>query len=68
MARTNVRRGDTGNGADFLNERRAVDEAVNERLKSENEENKLDPRSANNKTKAEYKPNDSTKKTGRTKH
>ena len=68
MARTNVRRGDTGHGADFINERRAVDEAINERIKAENEDNKLDPRSANNQTKTEYKPKDSTKKTGRSKH
>ena len=68
MARTNVRRGDTGHGAEFRNERRAVDEAINERIKSENEANKLDPRSANNKMKAEYRPRDSTKKSGRSKH
>jgi hypothetical protein len=68
MAKTNVRREDHGDGADFINERRAVDEAINERMKSENEADKLDPRSANNKNRAEYKPKDSTKKTGRTKH
>lgn len=68
MAKTNVRRGDHGHGADFINERRAVDDAINERMKSENETNKLDPRSANNKNKADHDPRDSTKKTGRTKH
>ena len=67
MSKANVRREDKGSGADFINERRPVDEAVNERLKSERGEDKLDPRSANNKTKARQDPNDSTKKTGRTK-
>ena len=67
MSKANVRRGDKGSGADFINERRAVDEAVNEKLKSESGEDKLDPRSANNKTKAEHDPEDSTKKTGRSK-
>lgn len=68
MSKANVRREDKESGADFINERRAVDEAVNEKLKSENGENNLDPRSANNKTKATHDPQDSTKKTGRTKH
>lgn len=67
MSKANVRREDKGSGNDFVNERRAVDEAVNEKLKSERGENRLDPRSANNKTKAEHDPQDSTKKTGRTK-
>lgn len=68
MAKTNVRREDHGHGADFINERRAVDDAINERMKSEGKGNKLDPRSANSKKKAGYTPEDSTKKTGRTKH
>ena len=68
MAKTHVRREDNGHGADFINERRAVDDAINERMKSENERDKLDPRSANNKNRAEYDPDGSTKKTGRTKH
>lgn len=68
MSKANVRREDKGSGADFINKRRALDEAVNEKLKFENGENKLDPRSANNKTKTTLDPQDSTKKTGRTKH
>lgn len=67
MAKANVRRDDTGNGADFINEKRAVDEALNERIKAENESNKLDPRASNNPTRTEYEPKDSTKKSGRTK-
>ena len=67
MAKTNVKRDDHGSGADFINERRAVDDAINERMKSEEETEKLDLRSANNKNKASHKPQDSTKKTGRTK-
>ena len=67
MSKANVRREDKGSGADFINERRAVDDAVNEKLESESGENKLDPRSANNRTKATHDPHDSTKKTGRTK-
>jgi hypothetical protein len=68
MAKTNVRRGDTGPGADFINTQRAVDDATNERIKSENEDNKLDPRTANNRNKVEHRPDPSVKKTGRHKH
>lgn len=67
MSKANVRIEDNESGDDFVNERRAVDEAVNEELKAESGENRLDPRFANNKTKAEHDPRDSTKKTGRTK-
>ena len=68
MARTNVRRTDRGAGADFINEQRAVDDAVNERLKSGTGQDKLDPRTANNKTKAEHRPGLAQNKTGRSKH
>lgn len=68
MSKANVKRNDKGHGADLINERRAVDEAINERMKSEGETDKLDPRTANNKSNAEYEPRDSTKKTGRSKH
>lgn len=67
MAKANVRREDKGPGSDSINERRAVDEAVNERLKTQTESEKLDPRTANNKNKAAYNPHDSTKKSGRSK-
>lgn len=68
MAKTNVRRGDHGPGADLINERRAVDDAINERLKSESEQGKLDPRTANNKNRVEQRSDVSEKKTGRSKH
>jgi hypothetical protein len=67
MAKTNVRRHDRGPGADLINEQRAVDEAINERFRSE-QGDRIDPRTANNKTKTEHKPGTSQKKTGRTKH
>lgn len=54
-----------GDGTDFINEKKAVDSAINERIKGD--DNKIDPRAANNKTKTEYDPHDSVKKTGRTK-
>lgn len=60
-----MRRDDRGTGADFINEQRAVDDAINERLKSESGKEKIDPRKADN---VEHKPELSQKKTGRTKH
>ena len=68
MAKTNVRRDDTGPGADLINTQRAVDDATNERLKTEGDSDKLDPQTANNKTKTEHKPDPSQKKSGRMKH
>jgi hypothetical protein len=68
MAKTNVRRGDRGPGADYINTQRAVDHAINEKLKSETDQDKLDPRTANNKTRTEHKPDPSQKKSGRIKH
>ncbi len=67
MTKANVK-DNRGSGTDFINEKRAVDDAINERLKSESESDKLDPRTANNSPKTEYDPNDSTKKSGRSKH
>ena len=54
-----------GGGTDFIKEKKAVDSAINERMKGDG--NKIDPRSANNKTKTDYDPRESVKKTGRTK-
>ena len=68
MAKTNVKRADNGPGADYINTQRAVDDAINERLKSETDNEKLDPRTANNKTKVEHDPDPSLKKSGRIKH
>ena len=55
------------NQSDFIDEKKAVDTAINERIKSENEANKIDPRTANSPSKTEYRPEDSVKKTGRSK-
>ena len=54
-----------GDGTDFIKEKKAVDSAINERIKGD--DNKIDPRAANDKTKTDYDPRDSVKKTGRTK-
>ena len=55
-----------GDGTDFIKERKAVDQAINERIKSESGEEKIDPEAANNKQNIKYKPKDSVKKIGRT--
>jgi hypothetical protein len=68
MAKTNVRKGDRGEGADFINTQRAIDDAINEKLKSNTDSEKLDPRLANNQNKTEHTPEHSQKKTGRSKH
>jgi hypothetical protein len=47
MAKTNVKRSDHGDGADFVNHQRAMDEAKNERIKSEQGSKKIDPQQAN---------------------
>lgn len=65
MGKTDDGQKDKGTGADFINQQRAVDEAINERLKSEAGKDKIDPRRAND---VEHKPDHSQKKTGRTKH
>ena len=66
MAKTNVRRTDKGDGADFINQKRAVDDAINARLKEEKDEAKLDPE--RNDMKPEQKPGPSEKKTGHSSH
>lgn len=68
MAKTNVRRSDRGPGADYLNTQRGTDEAINERLRAEGETDKLDPQTANSESRTEHKPDDFTKKAGRSKH
>lgn len=68
MAKTNVRREDEGDGADFVNTQRAVDDAINEKIKSEDDSDKIDPRAANNQRRTEHKPDVSQKKAGRPKH
>lgn len=68
MSKANVMRDDRGDGADFLNQQRAIDEAKNERMKSENDENKLDPEQVNRQKNREYKPDVDVKKAGSGKH
>lgn len=68
MAKSNVRRDDRGDGADFLNQQRAVDEAKNERLKEQRGTAKLDPEHASRRKFAERKPGVSEKKAGAGKH
>lgn len=47
MSKAHVKRDDHGHGSDFINSQRSVDEAKNERMKSERDEDKLDPDQAN---------------------
>ena len=65
MSKMNDNKGDKETGAEFINEQKAVDDAINERLKAESGEKKIDPKRAND---VEHKPDYSQKKTGRTKH
>jgi hypothetical protein len=68
MAKTkNVKRTDRGVGADFINQKRAVDDAINEQLKQERGREKLDPEQ-NNSRKNEQRPGISEKKTGHSSH
>jgi|GEM_PF-4443140 len=39
MAKSNVRRGDRGHGADPINQQRAIDEALNEQRRLKKEQN-----------------------------
>jgi hypothetical protein len=47
MSKSHVKRTDRGAGSDFINSQRSADEAINERRKSEQGENKLDPEQNN---------------------
>ena len=65
MSKANVKRSDQGDGSDFINSQRSIDEAKNERMKSEQDENKLDPEQANRPTnRNETSATISKKKTG----
>jgi hypothetical protein len=65
MSKAKVKRTDSGHGADFINLQRTTDEAKNERLKSERDEDKLDPSQANRpENKNETTDTVSQKKTG----
>jgi hypothetical protein len=63
MAKSNVRRKDHGPGADFINQQRNVDEAINQN-KKESADDKLDP---NRQGDAEYRADVDVKKAGRSK-
>jgi len=47
MAKTNVKQSDHGAGAEFTKHQRAMDEAKNEKIKSEQGTDKIDPQQAN---------------------
>jgi hypothetical protein len=68
MAKSNVRRGDRGDGADFVNRQRSTDEALNEKLKAEKSVDKLDPIQANREKNRGTASDVSIKKTGSGKH
>lgn len=64
MAKSNVRRNDSGDGADFVNLQRATDEAKNERIKGQHGSDKLPPEQANRGKNRQHKPDVSQKKAG----
>jgi hypothetical protein len=64
MAKSNVRREDQGDGADFINHQRAMDEAKNERIKEDQGSDTIDPEQANREKNRGHKTDVSTKKTG----
>jgi hypothetical protein len=65
MSKAHVKRTDHGDGSDFINSQRTVDEAKNERMKSERDEDKLDPEQANRPAnRSETSDTVSKKKTG----
>lgn len=68
MAKSNVRRGDRGSGADLINQRRAMDEAINESLREETGNDKLDANRLNNQKETSHKPDVSEKRTGHDKN
>lgn len=64
MAKANVRRDDKGDGADFINRQRAVDEAKNEKMKENQGSGKIDPEQVNREKNRTHKTDVSEKKTG----
>jgi hypothetical protein len=52
------------NASDFIRHQKAIDDAVNEKLKSEEGTDKLDPQIANNKKRRARKSDVARKKTG----
>ena len=68
MAKANVTRNSKGDGSDLINLQRNMDEAKNERMKSERDTNKIDPAQASRKQHTDRKHNVDMKKSGASKH
>ena len=64
MAKTNAKQGDDGTGTDFINHQRAMDEAKNEKIKSEQGTDKIDPQQANRPNNRGRETDVSEKKSG----
>lgn len=64
MSKANVKRGDKGHGADFINSQRSRDEAMNEKMKSENDQDRLPPEQANRQNNRDSSSDVSQKGTG----
>ncbi len=64
MSKTNVKLNDHGTGADFINHQRAMDEAKNEKIKSEQGSEKIDPQQANRPDNRSRETDVSEKKSG----
>lgn len=67
MSKTNVKREDKGDGADFINQQRAMDEALNKRIKDERpeEDEDVDLNRKSNFSSNDHKRDASEKETGR---
>lgn len=68
MAKANVTRDSKGDGSDLVNLQRNMDEAKNERMKSERDTNRVNPQQASRKQHADRKHNVDMKKSGASKH
>jgi ribosomal protein S18 acetylase RimI-like enzyme len=68
MAKSNVRREDSGHGSDFVNPQRAIDGVLSEKLKEEKGIDKLDPLQANREKNRRTESDVSVKKTESGKH
>lgn len=64
MAKTNVKQGNDGTGTDFINHQRAMDEALNEKIKSGQDTDKIDPAQANRPDNRRRETDVSEKKSG----
>jgi hypothetical protein len=65
MSKANVRRGDKGHGADFVNQQRAMDEAMNEQSRLKKESNEPGVTTVKRHT-SDHKRDASEKEIGRT--